>query len=184
MSHRPLIALIVLTLGMAVLVGCGGCEPARPVSSPQPAASAPSPPAPLPPAGKATEPVQPPSPVVNAPPGPAPLAPAPKAPPPVQKKAAVGAGEKGHYDSNVIISPIVTPITSYFAMRERLAYDIQIPEAMKLFKATEDRAPKSQEEFMERIIKENHIVLPLLPEGHRYIYDPKRGELMIEQPGR
>ena len=77
---------------------------------------------------------------------------------------------------------MVTPIASYFCIRERLAYDIQIPEAMKLFRATEDRLPKSHEEFMQRIIKENHINLPLLPEGHRYVYDPKRGELMVEQP--
>ena len=71
-----------------------------------------------------------------------------------------------------------------FAAKERLVFEIQIPEAMKLFKATEDRLPKSHEEFMERIVKENHIILPLLPEGHRYVYDPKRGELMVEQPAR
>jgi len=63
-----------------------------------------------------------------------------------------------------------------------IAFRIEIPQAMKLFKATEDRAPKSHEEFMERIIKENHITLPLLPEGHRYRYDPKTEQLMVEQP--
>jgi hypothetical protein len=91
----------------------------------------------------------------------------------------VGAGAKGR---GYGVGPIVTPIASYFAMRERLAYDIQIPEAMKLFKATEDRVPKSHDEFMQRIIKDNHITLPLLPEGQRYLYDPQRGELMVEQP--
>ena len=79
---------------------------------------------------------------------------------------------------------VATPVASLFAAKERIAFEIQIPEAMKLFQATEDRLPKSNEEFMERIIKENHIVLPQLPEGHRYVYDPKRGELMVEQPAK
>ena len=146
---------MLLMVGAALLLGCNHTEPAGPPSSPQP--------------------------VVNAPPPPPPP-PTLKPPEPILKKAAVGAGVKGHYDSVTVIAPIVTPIASYFCIRERLAYDIQIPEAMKYFKANEDRVPKSHEEFMERIIKENHIALPLLPEGHRYVYDPKRGELMVEQP--
>ena len=44
--------------------------------------------------------------------------------------------------------------------------------------------PKSHEEFMQRIIKDNDIVLPELPGGRRYVYDPKTGELMVEQPRR
>lgn len=109
----------------------------------------------------------------------APTSPAPQASNVVQTKAAVGSGVKGR---GYGIGPIATPCASYFCVRERLAYEVQIPEAMKLFKATEDRVPKSHEEFMQRIIKENHINLPLLPEGHKYVYDPKRGELMVEQP--
>jgi len=149
--------LILLTLGIAVLLGCNHTEPAGPSSSPQP--------------------------VVNAPPPPPPL-PAAKPPEMVQKKAAVGVGEKGHYDAPVIVSPIVVPVATLFAAKEKIAFEIEIPEAMKLFKATEDRVPKSHEEFMQRIIKENHIILPLLPEGHHYVYDPKRGELMVEQPAK
>lgn len=183
--RRPLNRLLAFALALAVLVGCGPGESAKPASQPAPAApSAPPPP--------------PPPPVAKAPPAPAaqPASvvpqPSPAVPPPpvakgapsapsnaVEKKAAVGAGEKGHYDT---VGPIVTPIASYFAMREKLAYDIQIPQAMNLFKATEDRLPKSHEEFMQRIIKDNQIVLPQLPEGHSYIYDPKRGELMVRQP--
>ena len=147
--NRP----ILLTLGIAIVIGCDRSEPTGP-SSPAP-----------------------PSPAVNAPPPPPPVVPI--AQKTEQKKAAVGAGKKGRYD---IVGPVVTPVASYFVMRERLAYDIQIPEAMKLFKAMEDRVPKSHEEFMKKIIKANHINLPLLPEGHRYIYDPEQGVLMIEQP--
>jgi len=69
-----------------------------------------------------------------------------------------------------------------YRIKENLAYNIEVRHALDLFKATEDRLPKSHEEFMERIIKENHIKLPPLPEGERYVYDVKQGELMIEKP--
>ncbi len=36
---------------------------------------------------------------------------------------------------------------------------------------------------MQRIIKENMIKLPDLPPGDRYVYDPKREELMVEHTG-
>jgi hypothetical protein len=144
-------------LAAIVLAGCGGNE-ANPSASPQPARVAPPPPPPPPPV------------------------PVTKAPEMIEKKAEAGVGEKGHYDSNAVVTVLATPISSYFNMRERIAFDIQLPEAMKLFKASEDRAPKSHEEFMERIIKEQHINLPTLPEGHRYKYDPKTEQLMVEQP--
>jgi hypothetical protein len=53
---------------------------------------------------------------------------------------------------------------------------------MQLFKATEDRNPKSHEEFMEKIIKANQIHLPELWEGETYRYDPKTGELWVDPP--
>ena len=88
-------------------------------------------------------------------------------------------GKKGRgYGKGVI----VTPAASLCAARERLVFEVEIPEAMKLFKATEDRAPKSHEEFMEKIIKANNIHLPELPEGDRYKYDPKTEQLMVESP--
>jgi hypothetical protein len=97
------------------------------------------------------------------------------------KKAEVGVGEKGRgYGAG----PIATPVATYFITRERIAFDIQVPHAMQLFKAMEGRMPKSHEEFMEKIIKANQIQLPKLPEGHRYVYDPKQEQLMVEQPAR
>lgn len=76
---------------------------------------------------------------------------------------------------------VATPAASLFAVRERMVFDVQIPEALKLFKAMEGRAPKDHDEFME-ILKANHIVLPELPEGDRYRYDPKTEQLMVESP--
>ena len=101
-----------------------------------------------------------------------------KPPEPAREKAAVGVGEKGRdYPADIY------PAATYWAIRERLAFEVQIPKAMQLFKATEGRAPKDHAEFMQRIIKESMIKLPDLPEGDRYVYDPKREELMVEHTG-
>jgi hypothetical protein len=95
------------------------------------------------------------------------------------QQAEVGAGAKGHgYEPGLI----TTPVATYFVVKERLAFEVEIPHAMQLFKATENRAPRTQEEFMEKIIKENDIKLPELPKGHRYVYDPKTEQLMVERP--
>ena len=63
-----------------------------------------------------------------------------------------------------------------------MVFEVQIPKAMQLFKATEDRNPKSHEEFMEKIIKDGQIRLPELWEGETYRYDPKTAELWVDPP--
>jgi hypothetical protein len=187
-----------VAFGILLLCGCEDQQPAKPVASAQQPADGASSPGPTimpgknttawgpvledaPPAAaskpSATPPAQQPSTATPAPPA-APPAATP-APPTTQKKAEVGVGKKGRgYGKGVI----VTPIASLFATRERMVFDVTIPEAMKLFKAMEDRAPKSHAEFMEKIIKANNIHLPELPEGDRYKYDPKTEQLMVESP--
>jgi hypothetical protein len=122
--------------------------------------------------------------VANAPPPPPPAASAnntpaaaPKAPEPERQKAEVGMGKKGHYEPGIL----TTPLSIYFRAEERITFNIKIPKAMELFKATENRMPKSHEEFMEKIIKDNDIRLPELSGNRRYLYDPTTGELMVEQ---
>lgn len=95
-------------------------------------------------------------------------------------KAEVGVGAKGHYSEGIILTPVAT----IFRAEEMLAFKVQIPQAMNLFKAEHNRPPKSNEEFMERIIKANMIPLPELPEGQRFVYDPKTQELMVERQGK
>ena len=143
---------IVLALAVTVLAGCGGYEPAPP--------DAPAP---------ATQPAE------IAPP-PAPVQEPPKT---LLKKAEKGVGKKGRGYGR---GPVATPIASYFSMRERIAFEIQLPKAMQLFKADKGRAPNSHEEFMEKIIKASQINLPQLPEGERYLYDPATEQLMVEHP--
>ena len=112
---------------------------------------------------------------------PAPQA-APQQPPPqdntVREKAEVGAGRKGHYSTGII----TTPLSTYWRAQERITYDAQIPHAMRLYKATNGRYPKDMEEFTRAILQPARIELPELPENHRYVYDPEKGELLVEHP--
>ena len=79
---------------------------------------------------------------------------------------------------------IVQPARSLFAFEQRAVFNIQIPKAVQLFEATEGRKPRSHDEYMNKIIKANLIKLPTLPNGQKYIYDPNRGELMVQKPRR
>ena len=110
--------------------------------------------------------------------GTAPAAPVAEIPSANAVKAEAGVGRKGRgYGAGMV----TTPIAAYFSIRERLVFD-QIAHAMDLYKATNEHAPKSQEEFMEKIVKENGLKLPELPPGERYLYDPKTEQLMVERP--
>ena len=98
---------------------------------------------------------------------------------PTRVKAEVGVGAKGHDYGEGIVA---TPLAAYFSAKERIAFDIQIPHAMQLYKAMHDgHGPKTHEEFMKDIIKEGGIKLPALRPGDRYLYDPAREELMVEK---
>ena len=97
----------------------------------------------------------------------------------VRRRAEVGVGEKGQDIGEGIIS---TPIKAYFSVKQQIAFNIQIPQAMQLYKATNGYAPKTHEDFMSKIIQANFIRLPELPTGHEYVYDPEKEELMVEQP--
>ena len=92
--------------------------------------------------------------------------------------AAAGVGKKGrNYGGGVITEPV----KQYFQASQRINF-LNMKRAMDLFKASNGKLPQSHEEFMDKIIKANEIELPELPDGQRYIYDPKLGELMVEKP--
>jgi hypothetical protein len=74
--------------------------------------------------------------------------------------------------------PVTAPLSAYGPMVESLA-KTQITSALGVFNATEGRYPNSHEEFMERIIKENNIKLPVLPFKGRYMYDVEKHELVV-----
>lgn len=104
----------------------------------------------------------------------------PPPPPMVRQKAEPGVGKNGR---GIGAGPMATPVRAYFRTRERIVFDMQVKPAVNLYKAEHGYFPKSQEEFTEKIIKKNGIKLPELPAGHRYVYEPKTGELVVESPG-
>jgi hypothetical protein len=177
-----------LLLATLLAVGCGGADdpfhqPQRQVnpeafgvSSGQKTPPPPPPPpstSAVPPSGTSSLPPPPPPPPATATPSPAAEVPSANA-----VKAEAGVGKKGRgYGAGMV----TTPIAAYFRVQERLAFD-QVTHAMDLYKATNEHGPKSHEEFMEKIIKENGIKLPQLPAGERYLYDPKTEQLMVERP--
>ncbi len=97
-------------------------------------------------------------------------------------KAQVGVGIKGRsLDNETGVGKMISaPVSALFAVKERVAFDIQIPQALNLFKATEGRFPKSHQEFMDKIIKANQIKLPELPAGMVYRFNTELGELWVD----
>jgi len=85
---------------------------------------------------------------------------------------------KGKYDVNLFTQPA----SAYFTVKDQVVFQVQIPKAMQIFDLTKGRKPTTHEEFMTEIIARNGIKLPELLLDHRYVYDPKRGELMVERP--
>lgn len=98
-------------------------------------------------------------------------------------KAETGVGKQGQRLENPdLVQSIITPARALFRTRQRVVFDIQIPQAMQLYKALNGKSPETHDEFMQQIIKANRIQLPKLPEGQRYVYDPEKKELMVERP--
>jgi hypothetical protein len=125
------------------------------------------------------------APDASAKPEPAPAAPAAPGGAPAgatnDEKAAVGVGAKGRdYGGPGFVT---TPIETLFRVEDRIAFEVQIPKAMSLYKAGHNnKGPKDQEEFMKVIIKENAVQLPELPPGDVYWYDTQTEELMVRHP--
>lgn len=92
-----------------------------------------------------------------------------KEPEVVREKATEAVKPKGQDYAEGIIT---TPIKAYFSAGQRITFEIQLPKAMQLYKATNGSPPKSQQEF-DQFLADNLIELPELPPGSRYVYDPQ-----------
>jgi hypothetical protein len=94
-------------------------------------------------------------------------------------KAEVGMGARGRGYNKGLIG---IAVTSLWATKERVAL-MMVQKNMDLYKAEHDgKGPKTHEEFMQKVIKENDVKLPDLPPGQKYEYDPAREELMVRMP--
>jgi hypothetical protein len=154
-----------LTVLFALLTGCD--------SAPAPTASAPQ---------EAPVVVQAPQFAAPAPPAPPGAAkPMPLATPEADVAREVASSTqtaKGKYEVNIFTQPA----SAYFTVKDQVVFQVQIPKAMQIYDLTKGRKPTSHDEFMAEIIGRNGIKLPELLPDHRYVYDPKRGELMVEKP--
>lgn len=101
---------------------------------------------------------------------------------PIQaQKAVAGVGKKGQslQDNQGVAKMVSGPAAALLKFEQKAVLEIQIPQALQLFKATEGRFPKSHEEFMQKIVQANRIVLPELPEGAVYQFNTEKGELWV-----
>lgn len=99
----------------------------------------------------------------------------------VARKAEAGVGKQGqllqkHSDAQKIISG---PASALLQFKQKAVLEIQVPQALSLFRATEGRLPKSHEEFMQKIVEANRLQLPELPEGAVYRFNTELGELWV-----
>jgi hypothetical protein len=100
------------------------------------------------------------------------------------QKAGVGVGVKGRsleggseYNPATFVSG---PAAAFFRTKEKIVFEIQLPQAQNLYYAEKGRHPRSHEEFMRDIIEFNRIKLPQLPQGRVYRYRPDSNELWVE----
>jgi hypothetical protein len=67
-----------------------------------------------------------------------------------------------------------------FQVRERVALQ-QIQHAEDLYKAGHDnKMPETHDEYMKDVLQ--GMPLPKLPDGHKFVYDPEKQQLMVEKP--
>lgn len=100
----------------------------------------------------------------------------------VAKPAEVGVGIQGRSLQNDkgIDQMITAPAATLFKVKEKVVFEIQIPQAMNLYQAEKGYFPRTHEEFMEIIIDFNRIKLPKLPDGQMYRYHPDDHTLWVE----
>ncbi|MEO8268228.1 MAG: hypothetical protein ABI557_00830 [Aureliella sp.] len=99
----------------------------------------------------------------------------------VAQKAVAGVGKQGQSLRNDtgVARMISGPASALFTVKQKAVLEIQIPQALNLFQATEGRFPKSHDEFMQSIVQANKLVLPELPEGAVYQFNTEKGELWV-----
>jgi len=100
------------------------------------------------------------------------------------QKAGVGVGAKGRsleggseYNPATFVSG---PAAAFFRTKEKIVFEIQLPQAQNLYQAEKGRHPRSHDEFMRDIVEFNRIKLPQLPQGRVYRYRPDSNELWVE----
>jgi len=97
--------------------------------------------------------------------------------------AKVGVGLKGNslddINGNDPRLLLAGPVKAYFNAREKIVFEIQLPQSANLFNALNSRNPKTHEEYMKEVV--GPIQLPQLPTGMVYKYHPDTNDLWVEK---
>ena len=93
--------------------------------------------------------------------------------------AGVGIGGQSFKNDTEFDKTMTGPIRTLKHIQQLAPLEIQIPQALQLFQATNGRLPKNHAEFMSQIIEFNKIKLPELPPGAVYHYNKEAGELWV-----
>jgi hypothetical protein len=80
----------------------------------------------------------------------------------------------------------VTPAKAYFAAKERIFFEIEFKANYDRWIILEDKVPQDFSELKARFLDPLGLSknLPVLPEGHKYIWNPTTQELEVERPRR
>jgi hypothetical protein len=99
---------------------------------------------------------------------------------PTLEKAAAGQGIQGQgYGGGIVTEPI----HQYFMARDRIKI-AQLQHQLDIWKALHNnKPPKNKDEYIKEIVEPCGVELPDLPPGRRYVYDAKKGELLVESGG-
>jgi hypothetical protein len=98
-------------------------------------------------------------------------------------KAQAGVGAKGR-SLDQYEGVVVTPVKAYFAGKERAFFDIEFPGNYRIWRVQQDRAPKDFEELKANFLDPMGLTkkLPVLRQGHKYVWDAEKEELQVERP--
>lgn len=99
--------------------------------------------------------------------------------PPAQVGEFDPDGDKQEADDSLKMSNPVTGALEIYQPLKQQVIGLGIDHAIQLFHALEGRYPRDLDEFMTRVIKENHIKLPPLGAGQSYEYDVQNHKLLI-----
>ena len=102
-------------------------------------------------------------------------------PPEIHRTMEVGAQEFKKGQGYGRTSIFGSNVASLYRTKERISLQM-IEYNMKLYKAEHEKAPKTHDEFMSKIIQAGMIKLPELKQGCYYEYNPQTEELEIVHP--
>jgi hypothetical protein len=111
-----------------------------------------------------------------------PAAAPPPAPGTERVKAQAGVGAKGRSLDAYQGGILVTPAKAFFQAKERIAFEAQFKHQYDLYKAMEGAVPKDFADLKAKVLDPYQIKLPILPQGHKYVWDPENEELQVERP--